>query len=228
MVLLGAALYLLDGGASAGAHRGGRAGPPGTTGAVTHAYSGHANAFGWAAGWFSVVLLGRVLLVVGLRAALAHRARLRPLLDLAVVAMTVSVALEVVTYAVAAGAAAALSRGASSQQVAALDSVSWDLDLMVYGPLGVSVLVSALAMWRSGLFSRVLCGAGGLAGVALVVQALLFSGPDRSSVAEGLQAGVLLFWIWMIWTAVVVWRRRPPGAAREAGVGLAARRTLEP
>lgn len=216
MVLFGAVLYLLEWVAIITAHLGVPVGPAGTTAGITDAYSGHVNAFGWAAGWFSVVLLGRMLLVVGLRAALRNRPGIRPLMDLAVVAMAVSVALEIMTYAVAAGAAAALSRGGSAQTTAALDSVSWDLNLMVYGPLGVSVLVSALAMWQSAHFNRLLCVLGGLGGATLVLQALLFSGPDQSSVAQGLQGGVALFWTWMIWTAVVVWRRRTPTRSDEA------------
>lgn len=213
LVLVGVVLYLLEWVAIASAHLGVPVGPSGTPSGITDAYTGHVNAFGWAAGWFSVVLLGRVVLVVGLRAALGHDPRVRPLMDLAVVAMAVSVALEIMTYAVTAGASYALAHDGTAAMTSALDSVAWDLDLMVYGPLGVSVLVSALAMWRSTEFGRALCGIGALAGMVLVVQALLFSGPDQTSVAAGLQAGVGLFWVWMIWTGVVVWRRRPRVAA---------------
>jgi hypothetical protein len=209
LVLAGAVLYLLEWVAIIAAHLGLPVGPTGTPGGIADAYTGHVNAFGWAAGWFSVVLLGRVLLVVGLRAALGDHPRVRPLMDLSVIAMAVSVVLEVATYAVTAGAAFALANHGTAATTAALDSVSWNLNMMVFGPLGVSVLVSALAMWRSAEFGRVLCAAGGLAGAVLAVQALLFSGPDQSSTAEGLQAAVGLFWIWMIWTGVVVWRRRP-------------------
>jgi hypothetical protein len=114
----------------------------------------------------------------------------------------------VATFAVTAGAAFALANHGATATTAALDSVAWNLNMMVFGPLGASVLVSALAMWRSAAFGRGLCAVGGVAGVVLVVQALLFSGPDQSSTAEGLQPAVGLFWIWMIWTAAVVWRRR--------------------
>lgn len=213
LVAAGAVLYLLEWVAIATAHLGVPVGPTGSPSGITDAYTGHVNAFGWAAGWFSVVLLGRVVLIIGLRAALGDVPRVRPLMDIAVVAMAVSVALEVVTYAVTAGAAYALTHGGTAATTTALDAVSWDLNLMVYGPLGFSVLLSALAMWRSAEFARALCGAGGLAGVVLVVQALLFSGPDQSSVAAGLQAGVALFWVWMIWTGIVVWRRRPRATA---------------
>lgn len=209
LVLAGAALYLLEWVAIIAAHVGVPVGPTGTVGGIADAYTGHVNAFGWAAGWFSVVLLGRVVLVAGLRAALGDHPRVRTLMDLAVVAMAVSVALEVVTYAVAAGAAYALAHHGTASTTTALDAVSWNLNLMVFGPLGVSVLLSALAMWRSGEFGRAICGAGGLAGVVLVVQALLFSGPDQSSTAQALQPAVAVFWIWMIWTGLVVWRRRP-------------------
>src|SRR5690348_12236251 len=81
LVLTGAVLYLLEWvaiiaagvsvpvGATAGAHD------------VISAYAGHADAIGWSAGWFCVVEVGRLLVMVGLRAALPDAGRLRPLLD---------------------------------------------------------------------------------------------------------------------------------------------------
>ena len=105
LVLTGAVLYLLEWVAIIG---GGIAVPlgPGTAQReVVDAYSGHANSIGWASGWFSVVLIGRIIFVVGLRAGLVASGRPQPLLDVAVAAMTAGVVLEVVTYAMTTAAA---------------------------------------------------------------------------------------------------------------------------
>lgn len=213
LVLAGAVLYLLEWvaiiaagvdvplGASASAHD------------VLSAYAGHADALGWAAGWFSVVELGRVLLMVGLRAALADSGRPQRLMDVAVVAMAVSVALEVVVYAVAAGAAWALGHGGSAATTRTLDAVASSASEMLYGPLGVAMLCAGVAMWRSGLFPRVLCGLALVSGVACTAIGLALTAPRFAAVAGALSAAALLLWIWMLWTGVVCWRARRPGVS---------------
>jgi hypothetical protein len=61
---------------------------PGTSPAtVLDAYAGHGNAFAWAAGWFSVVLLGRVLFATGLRHGLRTSGHDDPLAEFGVLAM---------------------------------------------------------------------------------------------------------------------------------------------
>lgn len=213
LVLAGAVLYLLEWvaiiaagvdvplGASASAHD------------VLSAYAGHADALGWAAGWFSVVELGRVLLMVGLRAALADSGRPQRLMDVAVVAMAVSVALEVVVYAVAAGAASSLDNGGSAGTTRTLDAVASGISGMVYGPLGVSMLCAGVATWRSGLFSRSLCGLALVAGLACTTIGLALTAPRFAGAADTFSAAALLIWIWMIWTGVACWRARPRQSA---------------
>lgn len=68
-------------------------------------YSGHVAAVAFMAGWFAIALLGRVLVFVGLRSALADSGRSHPPMDCAVVAPAVSVTLEVAAYGVATAAA---------------------------------------------------------------------------------------------------------------------------
>ena len=209
LVLAGAVLYLLEWVAIIAA---GVSIPVGATASahdVTAAYAGHANAIGWAAGWFCVVEIGRILVMIGLRAALQESRRLRPVLDVAVIAMAVSVALEIVVYAVAAGAAWSLDRGGSADVVRALDAVSYQLNETIYGPLGVAMLCAGWVMWKSGAFNRALAILALVAGALFVLLGLAFVAPRFSGVAQGLGAGAILMWIWMVWTGVVLWRARP-------------------
>ena len=127
------------------------------------------------------MLLGRVLIMTGLRSALAESGRPQPLMDLAVGAMVISVALEIATYAVVAGAAWA---GGGSTR--ALDSVAFQLNDMLFGPLGVSLLCAGAAMWLSGLFGRVLPGVALVAGVMATLIGLGFGSPKFADVVSAL------------------------------------------
>lgn len=206
LVLLGAGMYLLEWIAIIAAHLGVPVGAEASDARLLDAYAGRADAFGWAAGWFSVVLLGRIAIVVGLRSVLTQRRRLRPLLDCAVLAMSVSVTIEIVVYAVSAGAAWARAHGGSTSSLRALDAAAYEINAMVFGPLGVSLLCVGIAMLLSGAFGRVLCGLGITAGALATVQGLVAAGPGQSTISGMLMTGVVLFWIWSIWVGVVVWR----------------------
>src|SRR4051794_31335435 len=105
LVLAGSVLYLLEWVAIVAASVDAPVGAATGGHDLASTYAGHAQALGWAAGWFSVVLLGRILIMTGLRAALVASGRPSPLMDLAVAAMVVSVALEIATYAIVAGTA---------------------------------------------------------------------------------------------------------------------------
>jgi hypothetical protein len=83
------------------------------------------------------------------------------------------------------------------------------MNLMLYGPTGVAVLCCGVAMWRSGLFPRALAVLGAVAGAAFVVDALAFDAPRFAGIQGALNAAVLLFWIWMLWSGVLLWRRIP-------------------
>lgn len=211
LVLTGAVLYLLEWVAIIGAGVGVPLGATASAHDLTAAYVGHDNALGWAAGWFSVVELGRVLLMVGLRSALAATGRPHPLMDLAVVAMTVSVAIEVLVYAIAAGASWSLDNGGSLATTRTLDAVAFETNLTLYGPAGVSVLCAAVAMWRSEAFVRALAGLGAVAGTLLTVTGLALVTPRFAGAADAFSSAALLMWVWMLWTGVVVWRARPRG-----------------
>ena len=67
-------------------------------------YSGHVDALTTMAGWFSLVLLFRILLFIGLRQSLVDSGYRHPLMDFAVAAAAVSVTLEVASYGLGAAA----------------------------------------------------------------------------------------------------------------------------
>ena len=178
---------------------------------VVAAY-GHPKAVGLAAGWFSVVLLGRVVFAIGLRDAFRGLRRERLFADVAVAAMALSVAIEVISFGMTAGAAWVANAGRDQSAVVALDAASEVASQLVFGPIGISVLAGAIAMTLSRLFPRWLGWVGVLSGSLLVVGGVLGVGGLGASgtfhdVAGALTAiPVPIFWIWMIGTAVVLFR----------------------
>ena len=207
IVLVGAGLYLLEWVAIIG---GGVNAPlgPGASGAdLESAYRGHAEAYGWAAGWFSTVEPGRLLIMVGLALALSESGRRSRLMMVAVATMAVSVTLEVAVYAVV----AALAQGAPGVPVGTLrvlDLVAGDLNLMIYAPAGISMLCAGLAMWRSGLFVRALPLLALVCGAAFCVIGAALGAPDRRDLVDPVSSAALLFWVWMLWTGILLWQRR--------------------
>lgn len=174
---------------------------------IVEAYGGRVDAVAFMAGWFAVVLLGRILVFVGIRRALVDSGHSHGLLDLAVVAATVSVALEVASYGLSVGAAERAVAGDRAGTVL-LDTAGAGLNLMIGGGLGVAIAASAYVMWRSGLFSTALCVVGLVAGAAIIGAQLTVS-PSLQTVFDILYFFALVFWVWMIWTGVVLWRRTP-------------------
>lgn len=177
---------------------------------ILASYQGNADAVAVMAGWFSVVLLGRILLMVGLKASLVASGRPHPLMGFAVVAMSVSVVVEIAAYALA--AAAAQLGAAHTEGMVAVEWAAGMLNRMLMGGLGVSVLCAAWAMWRSGLFPRVLSILGLIAGVGVTLGAM-FVAPSFAAVYDILGSAAFLFWIWMLWAGVLLWIRTPKRAA---------------
>ena len=70
LMLVGAVVYLLEWVAIIAANVSVPLGADASVHALVTGYAGRANALGWAAGWFSVVLVGRILIMVGLRTSL--------------------------------------------------------------------------------------------------------------------------------------------------------------
>ena len=171
------------------------------------AYDGHQDALTTMAGWFAVVLLGRVLLFIGLRQALADSGHKHTLMDFAVAAAALSVTLEVASYGLGAAAGGLLEAG-DEDGMRAIDQAAAGLNLMIGGGLGLAIVSSAYVMWRSGLFPMVLNVLGFVSGVALV-GAQLTVAPSLESVFDILFLFPLVFWVWMLWSGVLLWRRTP-------------------
>jgi len=179
---------------------------------LTDSYVGHQDALTTMAGWFAVVLLFRILLFIGLRQALADSGYRHLLLDFAVAAAAVSVTLEVASYGLG-GAAAWMAERGEEDAMLALDQAAAGINLMLAGGLGVAIVCASYCMWQSHLFPTVLNVIGLVSGVA-IVGAQLSVAPALQSVFDVLFFFPLLFWIWMLWAGVLLWRRTPIGQPR--------------
>ena len=106
---------------------------------------------------------------------------------------------------------AALAQGAPGVPVGTLrvlDLVAGDLNLMIYAPAGISMLCAGLAMWRSGLFVRALPLLALVCGAAFCVIGAALGAPDRRDLVDPVSSAALLFWVWMLWTGILLWQRR--------------------
>ena len=138
-------------------------------------------------------------------------------MDVAVSAMAVSVALEVAAYAIPPGAASALGHGAGVGTTRGLDAVSFFMDAMIWGPLGVSVLCAGIAMWQARLFPWPLWVLAVVAGIGGIVAAAFATAPSVSGVAgAGTTLAALAFWVWMLWAGVLLVLRTPRRDSRSA------------
>jgi hypothetical protein len=210
--LAGAILYLLEWVDIIAASPPGPLGPGTGTADLVETYAQNAGAAALSAGWFAICLVGRVLFMAGLKASLRERPRELPLLDVAVAAMAISVALEIAAYSIAAGTARLAADGAEDGLVVALDGAGYWLNIALYGPLGVSVLAAGAAMLRSRLFPAWLCWVALVAGVAALVSCLLTGATAGEDGAAGLSDAAMSvaglgMWLWMIVTGVRLWRR---------------------
>jgi hypothetical protein len=209
-VLVGGVVYLLEWVAIIGASAAGL-GSVVTRGveadAVVEAYAGHADAAAAMAGWFAVVLLGRIVVFLGLRRALTDSGGSHVLLDVAVVSATVSVTLEIASYGLAAAAADRAATGDRGGTVL-LDAAGTGLNLMIGGGLGVAIVAVTYVMTRSGLFPTGLNVLGWLSGIAIIGAQLTVS-PSLETVFAVLYLFPLVFWVWMLWAGVLLWRRTP-------------------
>ncbi|HEU5455723.1 MAG TPA: hypothetical protein VFU85_08565 [Nocardioides sp.] len=216
-VLVGGIVYLLEWVAIiwAGAIGVGATVTRGTSAkALLDTYAGHQDAVYAMAGWFAIALLGRILVFVGLRSALADSGFGHPLMDFAVAVAAVSVTLEIASYALA-GAAAGRADAGDETGMVLLDQSGAGLNLMIAGGLGVAITCAAYCMWRSGLFAPALNVIGLVAGVAIAGAQLSVS-PSMQPVFDVLFFFRLVFWVWMLWAGVVCWRATPDRPERRS------------
>jgi hypothetical protein len=213
-VLTGAVMYLLEWVAIIPAGNTGPADPGSSKAEVLKLYQDHPKAVLFIATWCSLVLLGRVLIVTGVRDALRSIGHGSPLVDLAVGAMTVSVVVELLSVmSVATGQVLAV-QGGHDDTVVMLDTLAGLAYACILPPLGLAVGLSAITMLRSRAFPIWIPAVGCLSGVLLVVGGVL-GGPGylEDGTARSLSGlatpGVPLFWLWMLSTGIYLVRRTP-------------------
>ena len=212
LALAGAIIYLLEWVGIIGFHSGN---VPAAQGAkaveVVAQYTQHGTGVELLAGWLSLVLLGRILFVAGIRDALRKSGAETLLADFALGAMAVSVILEIGAFAVAGGAVQALSKGADQSTIVGIDAAANWLDMVIVTPFGVAVLAASFAMLTSRLFPAWLCWLGLAAGVVGTVDGVIMgpafgAGGAFFQVAQILSFVVLAAWVWMIATGTVLLR----------------------
>ena len=169
-------------------------------------FKGNETAITMMAGWFSLVLIGRIFIIIGLKNGLAASGRNHPIMDFAVVMMAMSVAFELLTYILF--ATAAQLGAAHPEAMVALEWTSGALNGLVFGTLGVSVFASSWAMLCSEIFPKALPTVGIISGL-LMALSVLFIAPSLSKISGPLTGGALLFWIWMFWAGILLWKKAP-------------------
>lgn len=176
----------------------------------------YAESPGWTAflaGWLSVVLLGRVLFVAALRHSLRDVPKTRIWMSWALGAMTMSVVVEVIDYALVATGGWLADAGGNTDAIVALDTAGTILFSMLFGPIAIAMIGSSVAMIVSRLFPSWIGWLGLASGVVLSVGGIVAASALGASgmyhdVGGALSFVPLLgFWIWMVATAVVLFRR---------------------
>lgn len=208
MMLSGALLYLLGLVTSiSSSSRGIEVAPIGTSATdILATFNGNETVVTMMPGWFSLVLIGRVLIIIGLKNALASSGKSHPIMEFAVIMMAISVAFEILTYTFF--ATTSLLGAAHPEGMVALVWTSGVLNSIVFGTIGVSVACSAWAMFRSELFSKTLPILGMVAGIPLALSAL-FIAPSLKNIGGGLATGGIFFLIWMLWAGILLWKNTP-------------------
>ena len=158
----------------------------------------------------SVVLIGRIAFAAGARASLQRTAGVRALADLAVGAMILSVVLEVGSTALQAAAGRMAAGGGDPAGVVALHYAFGTVGFASVQATAAAIAATALAQVISGQFPRWLGWLGLLAGVAGIASSgiLTATGVDPQA-APYLTVCILGFWVWMVATGVILFRRTP-------------------
>jgi len=223
LALAGVAMYFLEWVGIAAFNLGNVPAAQGTKAAeILSQYAQHGPGIELLAGWLSLVLLGRILFVAGIRDSLRRSGADTLLADFAVLAMAVSVVLEITAYAIASGGTYAAASGADQSTIVGIDGVANFVNLILAAPIGVSVLAASIAMVRSRLFPAwlswlgvaaglVACAYGVIVGPAFAAggtcgDALCSPGSSLAGIAQAISVTLVAAWIWMIATGVVLFR----------------------
>ena len=156
----------------------------------------------------SIVLLGRIAFMAGVRAALQETKETRGLADFAFGAMAASVVLEVVGEVLRWTASRMAARGADQLMVVALNESLSGLTFTVGAALGVSILAASLAMMLSREFPRWLAVFGLVAGAAWIAYA--FYGTMTGALPKVGGLPWLAWAVWLLTTGVLLFRRAGP------------------
>jgi hypothetical protein len=184
--------------------------------AIAAAYDGHGTGLAFLAGYLSFALLGRVVFVSALRGAFPDSRRERVLTEIALGAMIVSVAIEIVQLGLTAAAGWLAEAGGAEQAIVALDAAATVLFTLIVATIGVSVLAASVAMLLSRLFARWLGWLGLVAGALVILGGIVSTTGagdtgtlhDLGEPLVGLP--VVGFWVWMLATSIVLFRRASP------------------
>jgi hypothetical protein len=216
LVLLGAVLYLCEFVGIIASHVHTMPTVPGAGTSLGTTYAGQVGATAFLVGWYSLVLPGRVLFFAALRQALVSSdgsERLgrswRTLLDWAVLLVGIGVVVEMAAGAVLAATAATASHGGSAGTVYALDHLAHYLEVALYCPSGIATALFGVAMWRSGVFPRVLAGLTAFLGAEQALNGSLLTAPSTAGLQEGLTVLNLLAFVAILWIAILTFRRTP-------------------
>lgn len=209
MVLAGAILYLLEFAVIVPL---GVAFPADPESDLVSWYAGKETAYALTAVLLSILLLGRVAVIAGIRRSLPSTGSVGPLGDLALAAMTTSVVLELMALWSGAAAARLAGAGAEAAGIAGLDAVAGWLTVAVFATMGVAVGVASLAVLLSHAFRAWLGWLGAISGLALAGSAVAAVAIGETPWTIGGVAGIGQFgWlgmlIWMFGAGVILFRR---------------------
>ena len=157
----------------------------------------------------SIVLLGRIAFSAGARASLQRTAGVRALADLALGAMVLSVVFEVAMTALFAAAGRMAAGGGDPAGIVALHYAADTVGFAVFPAIAVAMVSTSLAQVISGQFPRWLGWPGLVVGVFGIASSVFLSAMAQNVVGGSSPLGswMLGFWIWMVATGVVLFRR---------------------
>ena len=159
----------------------------------------------------SVVLLGRIAFAAGARASLRRTAGVRALADLALGVMVVSVVFEIAMIALYATAGRMAAGGGDPAGIVALHYAADTVGFGVFPAIAVAMAATALAQVISDQFPRWLGWPGLVIGLFGIASSAFLSATAQNLVGGSSPLGswMLGFWIWMIATGVILFRRTP-------------------
>ena len=156
----------------------------------------------------SVVLLGRIAFIAGLRNALRQTNETRALADFSFGAMAASVVLELVGEVLRWTASRMAVQGADPVILVALHESFRGLTFTVATALGGSIMAASLAMLLSREFPRWLAVLGLVAGALWI--GFAFYGTLTNSLPGAAGFAWLAWAVWLLTTGVILFRRAGP------------------